>query len=137
MYHYYHMAKGNIKEYLKNDQVWVKKYLYVIHPILACIWINRELGPIPTKFIELVDALIDDKELKREILDLVQLKKNGEELRYGDRLVHMDKFIEYNMALFDKGFNDYKKSKPDTEILNKIFSCSLIVHAVMKSEEEV
>ena len=39
VYHYLSMAKGNYREYLKTDEVKLKKYFYVIRPILACKWI--------------------------------------------------------------------------------------------------
>jgi predicted nucleotidyltransferase len=31
MHHYLHMADGNMREYLKGDEVWTKKYFYVLH----------------------------------------------------------------------------------------------------------
>lgn len=34
--HYLHMAEGNFREYLKGQMVLVKKYFYVLRPILAC-----------------------------------------------------------------------------------------------------
>jgi uncharacterized protein len=34
-YHYLHMARGNIREYLRGDTVWRKKYFYVLRPLLA------------------------------------------------------------------------------------------------------
>ena len=36
LYHYLHMAEGNFREYLKGQMVLVKKYFYVLRPILAC-----------------------------------------------------------------------------------------------------
>ena len=44
MHHYLHMAQGNIREYLKGERVWVKKYFYVLRPLLACRWIEAGLG---------------------------------------------------------------------------------------------
>lgn len=35
LYHYWHMASTNYREYLKSDKVKAKKYFYVIRPILA------------------------------------------------------------------------------------------------------
>jgi predicted nucleotidyltransferase len=40
-HHYLHMAEGNYREYLRGDEVWVKKYFYVLRPVLACQWIER------------------------------------------------------------------------------------------------
>ncbi|MBN1316088.1 MAG: nucleotidyltransferase domain-containing protein [Anaerolineales bacterium] len=38
-YHYLRMAQNNFREYLKGDTVWLKKYFYVLRPILAVNWI--------------------------------------------------------------------------------------------------
>ena len=46
VYHYLSMAKGNYREYLKTDEVKLKKYFYVIRPILACKWIlDKKTAP--------------------------------------------------------------------------------------------
>jgi len=34
-YHYSHMARGNAREYLIKDKVRLKKYFYVLRPLLA------------------------------------------------------------------------------------------------------
>ena len=40
MHHYPSMAEGNYREYLQRDPVRVKKYFYVLRPVLACRWIE-------------------------------------------------------------------------------------------------
>ncbi len=40
-HHYLDMAKGNYREYLKGDTVWLKKYLYVLRPVLALQWMEH------------------------------------------------------------------------------------------------
>jgi predicted nucleotidyltransferase len=32
------MALGNYRKYLKGNVVWIKKYFYVLRPILAMNW---------------------------------------------------------------------------------------------------
>ena len=48
IYHYLHMARGNFREYLQGDMVKIKKYFYVLRPVLACIWIEKynEIPPV-------------------------------------------------------------------------------------------
>ncbi len=41
IHHYLSMAKGNYREFLLGEQVKIKKYFYVLRPILATIWIER------------------------------------------------------------------------------------------------
>ena len=41
LFHYLHMARGNYREFLRRDRVRLKKYLYVLRPLLAWLWIRR------------------------------------------------------------------------------------------------
>src|SRR5207249_898044 len=49
-HHYLHMAQGNLREYLQGDTVWRKKYFYVLRPLLAMLWLENGLGPVPIEF---------------------------------------------------------------------------------------
>lgn len=80
MYHYLHMAQGNFREYLKGGSVWVKKYFYVLRPVLACIWIESGFGIVPTEFNILVNRIVREKKLKAAITRLLTKKKAGNEL---------------------------------------------------------
>jgi hypothetical protein len=55
MYHYLHMARGNYREYLKGERVWIKKYFYILRPLLAINWLEKEMGIVPTEFRKLVN----------------------------------------------------------------------------------
>ena len=50
LYHYLSTAKKNYREYLKGDMVKLKKYFYVLRPILACRWILEKQTPPPMLF---------------------------------------------------------------------------------------
>lgn len=97
LYHYLHMAEGNYREYLKEDIVWVKKYLYVLRPVLACMWIERGLGLVPTEFEKLMDVLIEDQNLKRAVDDLVNRKKAGKEIDRGPKISVISEFINVQL----------------------------------------
>ena len=43
LYHYLHMANGNYEAYFKENIVRIKKYFYVLRPILACCWIEKNM----------------------------------------------------------------------------------------------
>jgi uncharacterized protein len=79
-HHYLHMAQGNYREYLKGDIVWIKKYFYVLRPLLAIRWIETEPRPVPMEFQTLVDRCLDSTELKQTIAGLLEKKKAGQEL---------------------------------------------------------
>ena len=92
-HHYLHMAQGNYKDFLRADMVWVKKYFYVLRPVLACLWIERGYGIVPMEFQVLVDRLLDEGEVRTAIQDLVRRKKAGEELDRGPRIPQISDFL--------------------------------------------
>ena len=53
LHHYLSTATSNYREYLKTDMVKLKKYFYVIRPLLACKWILNKKCPPPMQFAEL------------------------------------------------------------------------------------
>lgn len=48
-HHYVHMARGNYRMYLRGDMVRLKKYLYVLRPLLATLWIEQGRGIAPMR----------------------------------------------------------------------------------------
>lgn len=56
LWHYLSMAKGNYGEFLKGEQVKLKKYFYVLRPLLACRWILEHGTPPPMAFRTLAQA---------------------------------------------------------------------------------
>ena len=122
MYHYLHMAQGNYKEYLKGNIVWVKKYFYVLRPLLACLWIkNNDTFP-PMEFNKLLESQIKDGDLKNSIVGLLELKTKGGELLKSPKIKIINDYIEENFFLLGKYLRKYKLSKAlRLDSLDKIF----------------
>jgi predicted nucleotidyltransferase len=93
-YHYLHMARGNYREYLQGELVRHKKYLYVLRPILAALWIEKGRGIPPMRFQALVDGLVTDPELRQAIDALLAKKRRAGETEYGSRLSVLNAFID-------------------------------------------
>jgi predicted nucleotidyltransferase len=98
LHHYLHMAEGNNRQYLQGDEVWVKKYLYVLRPVLACLWIERDLGVVPMEFRVLVDRLIENPALRTAIDSLLDRKRAGMELDRGPRIPEISEFVSAEIA---------------------------------------
>jgi predicted nucleotidyltransferase len=70
------MSESNFREYLKTSLVKSKKYFYVLRPVLACLWIEKNQTPPPIEFDILLQDCSEIKgELKTEILKLLERKK--------------------------------------------------------------
>jgi predicted nucleotidyltransferase len=120
-HHYLHMAQGNYREFLKGDLVWVKKYFYVLRPLLAIRWIELETAPVPMEFEKLVEKSVDSPELKQTIADLLTRKKAGQELDRQPKIPVMSDFIESELERHKKSANVEERTKPNFERLNELF----------------
>ena len=105
-----------------NDvyEVKLKKYFYVIRPILACKWILDKKTAPPMLFSELMNECLDD-ELKPEINRLLEIKKQTSELGKGKRIDVINDYIEKELAEIEKKADIIENKYNDWEILNKIF----------------
>ena len=97
LHHYLSTATGNYREYLKGDTVKLKKYFYVIRPLLACRWIIDKKCPPPMLFSELVDAELE-VEMRPVIEKLLAQKAITSELGEGKRIDELNDFIELNLT---------------------------------------
>jgi uncharacterized protein len=75
IYHYRSMAKTNYRGYLKEDIVPLKKYFYVLRPILSIMWLEKYQTPAPIEFHRLRDLLTDYPQVNEEIELLLERKK--------------------------------------------------------------
>ncbi|MBF0423012.1 MAG: nucleotidyltransferase domain-containing protein [Magnetococcales bacterium] len=120
-YHYLNMAKRNYREYLQGDVVWLKKYLYVLRPLLAVRWLERGLGPVPTPFQTLVDTVLEGQEIQEAIANLLMEKMQGKELARGPRIPTLSHFLEAEFARHEEAPGPSSLDKPTMEPLNDLF----------------
>lgn len=120
-YHYLHMARGNVREYLKGDEVWIKKYFYVLRPLLAIRWIERHRERVPMEFGTLMDGAKIDPALRVCINDLLARKRAGSELDRGPRIPVIADFIDAEMRRLEH--LTLEKSPPGAPLdtLNDLF----------------
>ena len=124
LHHYLHMAEGNSREYLKGEIVWVKKYFYVLRPLLAINWIEKESSVVPMEFGTLVERCVKCSSLKEAIDNLLERKRRGHELDRGPRIPAISDFIDSELERLKTTVID-GKSKPDIEKLDELFRWAL------------
>ena len=121
IYHYLHMASRNYREYLQADEVKIKKYFYVLRPIMACMWIEDKQESPPMEFDRLM-VLLDDKALAAEISMLLVKKKSGVELGLEPKIQIINDFIEKKLQHFEATVQSFNpKSKPDQRLMEEGF----------------
>lgn len=102
MYHYLHMAKGNFREYLQGEYVKIKKYFYVLRPILACQWIEERGSMPPMDFEELVEQMLPESKLKQEVYTLLTRKKAGVEFDLEPKITVINDYLDRQIAYFEE-----------------------------------
>ncbi|MEC2644318.1 DNA polymerase beta superfamily protein, partial [Bacillus thuringiensis] len=122
IYHYLHMASKNYREFLQGENVKLKKYFYVLRPILACKWLEEKATLPPVEF----DRLITELPLERSVLDEIEKllikKKAGTELDVGLKIKVLNQFLEEQIHYYGQYVKGIEKgSGIDIEVLNTLF----------------
>ena len=124
LFHYWHMAESNYRKYLKEDMVRVKKYLYVLRPLLAAKWVSERKTAPPMLFDELLDAVLEDA-LRPEVEKLLVLKKSVPEIGLTPRIQLFNDYIDKSMPEIKEIAESIYEGKHTWEPLDQVF-CEMI-----------
>lgn len=127
-HHYLHMARGNYRDFLTREQVRLKKYLYVLRPLLATLWIEQDCGPVPMRFETLVETLIDEPELRAAIEQLLVIKRSAGEAEVSAPLPILNAFIDQELTRLEAVM------PPPTRPIDEAALDRLLLETVMGAE---
>lgn len=96
VHHYRSMARTNYRGYLKADLVPLKKYFYVLRPLLSVRWLERYGRPAPIEFERLLH-LIDDQRLLADIKTLLERKRAAPEMGLAPPVNSIHAFVEQEL----------------------------------------
>lgn len=120
MHHYFSMANGNWHRHLKDEFVKVKKYFYVLRPVLCCRWLEKHGTPAPVSFDALRAATLP-RSMDSVVDDLLERKKAADE---ADKIAHieaLDAFLLSEIEHIDKVMSTMEKvMPPDFDVLNTL-----------------
>jgi predicted nucleotidyltransferase len=93
-YHYRSMARKQYYRYILNkEEVPYKKYLYVMRPLLASIWVLDEKELPPVNFLELLAKVRIPQVTREKVGWLIAIKQEHKEHDMTTRLSKLDEFI--------------------------------------------
>ena len=98
LHHYLNMASNNFREYLQGEEVRIKKYFYVLRPVLAARWIEKYNEFPPLEFPRLLDDILPEGELKQQVQILLERKINGDELDYEPKIDIINEFLDAELS---------------------------------------
>lgn len=97
-YHYRSTAKSNFRGYLQTDLVPLKKYFYVLRPLLAVKWLERFERVAPIEFEKLLVVVQENVELMAAIYQLLDLKRQSPEMGLAPLVPVIHAFIEAELS---------------------------------------
>ena len=119
-HHYLHMAERNYNEFLRKEKVKLKKYFYVLRPILATKYVLEYKTNPPMLFIELMSSQLDTN-IKPYVDSLLEKKKNVSELGESNIIIPLNEYIEKELVLLTNEVNNLKKEEVTWDELNNLF----------------
>jgi predicted nucleotidyltransferase len=125
IHHYKSMAKRNYRGYLKADIVPLKKYFYVLRPLLAIRWLERKQEPAPIEFHRLREMVQGDQSLNDAISGLLAKKQASEETQKGPAIPLINEFIESELDRLEEISPSPPERSISIEALNDIFRSTL------------
>lgn len=120
LFHYWHMADSNYREFLKGEMVKVKKYFYVLRPLLAAKWVLEEKTAPPMLFDELVAAKLENN-LRTEMDKLLEMKRVCPELGMAPRIKIFNDYIDMALSEVKTVAEGVADKDVTWEPLNKVF----------------
>lgn len=106
LHHYLNMAENNFRKYLQGEEVKIKKYFYVLRPVLAAKWIEKFAEFPPLEFPILLNTIVPEGPLKNEINTLLKRKLAGEGLDKASKIQVITNFLNEEITRL----RDYPKT---------------------------
>ena len=121
-YHYLRMAENNYQRYVKpRNPVNLKKYFYVLRPLLNIFWIRQHDSIPPMNFLETVNSLDIANNVQDAIERLLEKKKVTSEVGKGPHIPELDHFIEEKMLTAQEFCDVADVGHINTESLDILF----------------
>ncbi|WP_431081406.1 nucleotidyltransferase domain-containing protein [Pseudomonas thivervalensis] len=121
IYHYRSMAKTNFRGYLQTPEVPLKKYFYVLRPLLSVRWLERFDKPAPIEFDKLREVIDGEPELHRAIDDLLAIKRASPEMGLSPQIMPIQKFIERELHRLEAIKPTRSERKEVEPLLSELF----------------
>ena len=126
IHHYRSMAKTNFRGYLKAELVPLKKYFYVLRPLLSVRWVERYQKPAPIEFSKLLSLIDDRSALRQDIDSLLARKRAAPELGLAPPVPSIDAFVEAELKRLESTSVPHEKRGEVLPSLNQLFRETLL-----------
>lgn len=119
MWHHYRGLLNSARKRMGSGNRSAKTLLYAVRPLLIMLWLEQGLGVPPVRLEQLVERVVDDPELARDIRQLVERKKSALEQDNhptGQKILEWLEKAEKRMEA-DSPAQDWTRKKPDIDAI--------------------
>ncbi len=128
IYHYRNMARTNYRGYLRADMVPLKKYFYVLRPLLSVRWIERYGSAAPIEFEKLLHLIDGRAQLLADIEALLAKKRKAPEMGRSASVASINTFIEQELERLES-VNPQRARKSDS-----LLELNALLHATLREQ---
>jgi len=125
IHHYRSMAKTNYRGYLQQELVPLKKYFYVLRPLLAVRWIEKFATPAPIELGRLLEVVEKREGVLGAIDDLLELKRRSPEMGLSPPVPAIQRFIETELARLEQCSPAKDERTGEVAVLSDLFRAVL------------
>lgn len=120
-YQYLHTAQRQYEQYLTGETVKLKKYFYVLRPLLAVKWIQKHQSPPPMLF-ETLMADVLEQELQPIVNDLLHCKRTATETGEIPSILPLHTYLQQNLQYWKEQVARNKSPQKQSYLtLNHLF----------------
>ncbi|MDQ0416397.1 putative nucleotidyltransferase [Croceifilum oryzae] len=120
-FHYLHLAKGHdLRQVNQKEQVKIKAYLYLLRSLFCLNWIEQNQSPPPTLVWSLLDGMDVDPWIKDRFHQLVDLKKESDELGLIGADRELNTLIHRELSRYEEKIPSLPDRKLESTLLNRL-----------------
>jgi len=129
LHHYLNLAKKTFQEIIITKQVRIKKYFYVLRPLMACRWIDTYQTMAPMELHKLLAGLKIEADIRAEIDRLMERKLISTEFDIEPIDHQLYQYFNETIAYYEDEIRFLpRKDHPEKAALDALF-CTMVKEA--------
>jgi predicted nucleotidyltransferase len=120
-HHYLSICRNTMERELNGSNLKIKKYFYMLRPLLAAVWIERFHTIPPMEISPLLRLLDDQLDIKNCIDKLMVQKHHTDEQIYITRIPELDDFLTLELNRLQDSAKLLPMGKRDSANLDTLF----------------
>lgn len=121
-YHYLRMAENNYNRYvLPRDPVKLKKYFYVLRPLLNILWLAQKKTIPPMQFVDALNSLDLSANVIETTHQLLEQKTKTSEMGKGPKIPVLEQFIQEQLCWAHQFCESAPLGHIEIDSLNNLF----------------